>query len=102
MTGINVGSILAGLASDKAYHSFVWIGLVDADGVGIPVGVAKSWAACSGGDELLDTCCKSRFIIPIKITCVGLLNKFGVDECDGRCSVCPIKCHDLVASISCK
>ena len=41
MTGGYVGSILAGLTSDKTYHSFVRIGFVDANGVGIPVGGAE-------------------------------------------------------------
>ena len=99
MTGINVGSILAGLTSYKACDAFVWIGLVDADGVGIPVGGAQGWGACGGRDELLNTCYLCSFIPPIKIACVCLLNKFGVDECDGRCAVCPVHCHNLVALI---
>ena len=45
MAGGYVGSILSGLASDKAYDAFVWIGLVDADGVRVPVGGAESWGA---------------------------------------------------------
>ena len=52
MTGGYVGSILSWLASDKAYHAFVWVGLVDADGVRVPVGGAEGWGACCGGDEL--------------------------------------------------
>ena len=52
MTGINVGSILAGLTAYKAYNAFVWIGLVDADGVRVPVGGAQGWGACGGGDEV--------------------------------------------------
>ena len=99
MTGINVGSILAGLTSDKTYNSFVRIGFVDANGVRVPVGGAEGWGACDGGDELFDTCYLCSCIVPIKIACVCLLNKFGVDECDGRRAFCPIKCHDLVAFI---
>ena len=56
MTGINVGSILAGLASYKTHDSFVWVGLVDADGIRVPVGNAEGWGACGGWDELFNTC----------------------------------------------
>ena len=104
MTGINVGSILSWLTSDKACDAFVWVGLVDADGVRVPVGGAEGWGACSGGDELLDTCCFRSVIVPIKIACVAcvcFLNKFGIDECDGRCSFCTVQCHNLVALIIC-
>ena len=99
MTGINVGSILAGLTTYKTYNSFVRVGFVDADGVGIPVGGAQGWGACGGGDELHIGCCVRSCIVPIKIACVCLLNKFGVDECDGRCAICPVHCHHLVAFI---
>ena len=98
MTGGYVGSILSWLASDKACDAFVGIGLVDADGVGIPVGGAEGWGACGGGDELFDACCFRSVIVPIKIACVCLLNKFGIDECDRRCSFCTVQCHNLVAS----
>ena len=52
MTGGYVGSILSWLASDKAYHSFVWIGLVDTDGVCVPVGDAQGWGASAGGNKI--------------------------------------------------
>ena len=52
MTGINVGSILAGLTSYKACHAFIRVGLVDANRVGIPVGDAQGWGACGGGNEI--------------------------------------------------
>ena len=56
MTGGYVGSILSWLASDKTCDAFVRVGLVDTDGVGIPVGGAQGWGACGGRDELLNTC----------------------------------------------
>ena len=102
MTGGYVGSILSRLTADKTYDAFVRVGFVDADWVGIPVGVAEGWAACGGGDELLNTCCVCSFIPPIKIACVAcvcFLNKLGVDECDGRCAMCPVQCHNLVPKI---
>ena len=99
MTGGYVGSILSWLTSDKAYNAFVLVGFVDADGIGIPVGGAEGWGACGRGDELLDACCFRSVIVSIKIACICLLSKFGVDECDGRCAMCPVMCHNLVALI---
>ena len=52
MAGGYVGSIFSGLASDKAYHSFIRVGLIDADGVCVPVGDAQGWGACGGGGEI--------------------------------------------------
>ena len=48
MTGGYVGSILSWLASDKTYNAFVRVGLVDADGVGVPVGGAEGWSGFAG------------------------------------------------------
>ena len=48
MAGRYVGSIFSGLASYKAYNSFVRVGLVDADGVGVPVGGAEGWSGFAG------------------------------------------------------
>ena len=55
MAGRYVGSIFSGLASYKAYNSFVRVGFVDADGIGIPVGGAEGWGACGGGDEFINS-----------------------------------------------
>ena len=52
MTGINVGSILSWLTAYKACDSFVRIGLVDADGVCVPVGDAQGWGASAGGNKI--------------------------------------------------
>ena len=73
MAGRYVGSIFSGLASYKAYNSFVRVGFVDADGVRVPVGGAQGWGACGGGDELFDACCFRGIIVPIKIACVMCL-----------------------------
>ena len=67
MTGGYVGSILSWLASDKAYHSFVRVGLVDANGVRVPVGDAEGWGACGGRDVEFITRVSGSFIRPIKI-----------------------------------
>ena len=45
MTRGYIGTILAGLASDKACDAFIRVGFVDADGVRVPVGGAESWGA---------------------------------------------------------
>ena len=52
MTRGYVGSILSWLTAYKACDAFVGIGLVDADGVGVPVGGAQGWGACGGGNEI--------------------------------------------------
>ena len=74
MTGINVGSILAGLTSDKACDAFVGIGLVDADGVCVPVGGAEVWGACGSATILAIAVSSKRLVCIIKMR-----NKFCVD-----------------------
>ena len=51
MTGGYVGSILSWLTAYKACDAFVRGGLVDTDGVCVPVRGAKGWRASGGWDK---------------------------------------------------
>ena len=56
MAGGYVGSILSWLTAYKTYHPFIWVGLVDTDGVRVPVGDAEVWGACGGGGKEFSCC----------------------------------------------
>ena len=62
MASGNIWSILTWLAPYKTYHSFVRVGLVDANGVRVPVGGAQGWGACGGGDEFT--------LVTVKLCCI--------------------------------
>ena len=63
MTYGYVCSILSWLTAYKAYNAFVRVGLVDTDGVRVPVGGAQGWGACGGGDKIRLTMPSASIVI---------------------------------------